>query len=117
MKPLILMLKSYSAAGISSVLRVELVLRSSLKYSAIHLTNQDDGSPFRLFTEEGNILELSPFNFLVMLKSSLVSFPLLAASASTHICSILLILSFTSDMSASFPCIVCFQDYGGFCTF
>ena len=33
-KSLVLMLRSYSAAGISSVLSVELVLRSSFKYSA-----------------------------------------------------------------------------------
>ena len=83
---------------------VELALRSSLKYS-VHssssLVNEVGGSPFRLFTDYGDVFELSAFNFLTMLKSSLVSFLLLAASASTHICSILLILSFTSDVSAS----------------
>ena len=75
-----------------------------LKYSA-HSSNksenEDSGSPFRLFTEKGDGLGLSPFNCLTILKSSLASFLLLAASVSTHICSVLLILSFTSDISAS----------------
>ena len=57
-KSLVLMFRFYSAAGISSVLRVELVLRSSLKYSAHSsnkLENKNVGSPFRLFPEEGDV--------------------------------------------------------------
>ena len=57
-KSLVLMMRLYSAAGISSVLRVELMLRSSLKYSA-HSSNKSEnenvGSPFRLFSEEGDV--------------------------------------------------------------
>ena len=100
----VLMLRFCSAGGISSKLVVELVLRSSLKYSAHSSSssiNDVGGSPFRLFTDDGDVFDLSPFNFMTMLKSSLISFLVLAASSSTHICSILLILSFTSDVSAS----------------
>ena len=54
-KSLLLILRSYSAVGISYVLRVVLVLRSSLKYSAHssnNSENEDGGSPFHLCTEK-----------------------------------------------------------------
>ena len=87
------MLRFSSGCGISSELVVELVLRSPLKYSA-HSSNSSvnevGGSQFPLFTGDGDVSELSLFSFLTMLKRSLVSFLLLAALASAHICSIFL---------------------------
>ena len=100
----VLMLRLCSAGGISSKLLVALALSSSLKHSAHSSSSSVDevaGSSFRLLTGDGHFVGLCPFSFLTTLKSSLVSFLLLAASASTHICSILLIFSFASDASAS----------------
>ena len=95
------LLRLCSGGGISSELVVMLVLRSSLKYS-VHSSsgtvNDVRGSPFCLSTDD---VHISVHFFLTMLKSSLVSFLLLAASTSTHICLILLILSLTSDAPAS----------------
>ena len=87
------MLRFCSGGGISSELVVKLVLRSPLKYSAHSSSssvNEVGGSQFPLFTGDGDVSELSLFSFLTMLKRSLVSFLLLAALASAHICSIFL---------------------------
>ena len=80
------MLRFCSGGGISSELVVKLVLRSPLKYSAHYSSssvNEVGGSQFPLFTGDGDVSELSLFSFLV-------SFLLLAALASAHICSIFL---------------------------
>ena len=55
------MLRLGSGGGTSSELVVELVLRSTLKYSAHSCSssvNEVGGSPFRLFTDDGGVFDL-----------------------------------------------------------
>ena len=90
-----------------------MVLRSPFIFLSFFLTSayssnksekEDDSSSFRPFTEEDfgeECIGALYVQLFTILKSSLVSFLLLAASASTQVCSILLILSFTSAISPS----------------